>query len=62
MMALGPPKEKNNRFTNTHLLLPFLKVEKHEFVVRKSTLSERQADSVRVSGPTSPVQSECWHF
>jgi len=39
-------QEKRKRVT--HLLLPFLKVEKHEFVIRKATFGESQADTIGV--------------
>jgi hypothetical protein len=46
----------------THLLLPLLKVEKHEFVIRKATFGESQADTIVVGRTSRAKQSESWHF
>lgn len=45
-----------------YLLLPFLKVENDEFVVRKATLGESQADTIGVGRTASAIQSKGRHF
>ena len=58
-------KEKLHRFQReraTHLLLPFLKVDKNEFVVRKAPFGESQADTIGVGRPVRAIQSKSWHF
>lgn len=45
----------------THLLLPFLQVEKHEVVVRKPALSQSKTDTVGAGRTASAVQSKRWH-
>ena len=39
----------------THLLLPFLKVERHHVIVRKATFGESQADTVGIGRATSAI-------
>jgi hypothetical protein len=39
----------------TNLLLPFWKVEKHEFVIRKATFGEGQADTISVGRTAKAV-------
>lgn len=53
-------QEKGKRII--HLLLPLLKVENDEFVIRKTTFGESQADTIGVGRTASAIQSKRRHF
>ena len=46
----------------THLLLACLTVEEHEFLVRKATFGESQADAIGVGRTARAIKSEFRHF
>jgi hypothetical protein len=45
-----------------YLLLAFLKVNMNQFVIRKATFGESQADAIGVGRTESTIKSKSWHF
>ena len=47
---------------HAYLLLALLKVDMHQFVIRKATFGESQADAIGVGRTESAIKSKSRHF
>ncbi len=45
-----------------YLLLPFLKVNMNQFIIRKATFGESQEDAIGVDRTASTIKSKSRHF